>query len=146
MSSHTVAVESIRVLAARLEGITHVANTLERIGSLEDAEREAKARRDSANAEAAQAEAALLQAQESIQTIQANYVKALRAVDDGQATAQKIIEEAQNTAAQIIADANAKVIPVNTAVRAAQDELQALSSKIEAFKAERNRLLREALS
>jgi len=44
MSSHTEAVESIRVLAARLEGITKVANALERIGSLEDAERDARDR------------------------------------------------------------------------------------------------------
>ena len=44
MSQYTNAVESIRVLAARLEGITQVANALERIGSLEDAERDAKDR------------------------------------------------------------------------------------------------------
>jgi len=110
MSSHTEAVESIRVLAARLEGITKVANSLERIGSLEDAERDAKDRLESTKQTEAEVQVKVKAALTELESIRetavleaaAAAVEAQTTRDAAAASAEKLIVDAHAEADRLL--------------------------------------------
>ena len=141
MSNYTQAVQDIRQLAVRFQGITQVANALERIGSLEDAEREAKDRLSAARQAATDAEAVAKALAESRTHIANVEDKAQRIVQAGEAKAKDIIAQAEERGAGIIAEANAKANHVKAVVVAAQADLDALNAKIAAARAARRQIL-----
>jgi len=139
MSSHTEAVESIRVLAARLEGITKVANALERIGSLEDAERDAQDRLASTKQAEADVQAQVKSAVAELESVRETAIsEAAAAAVDAQATrdaglasvdklsleahaeADRLLNAARDQAAQMVtlARTNAAVADVDAIEKA----------------------------
>jgi hypothetical protein len=89
MSQYHEVVESIKVLAAKYQAIVQLANFLERFGSLEDSERDIKARVSRASEEATAAEATLLTAN--------------NAVKEAEDRARNLVPNAEAHAARIVA-------------------------------------------
>ncbi len=110
------AVDVIRQMAAKFQGITDLADVLERIGSLENAETEARARLGAIRVEVAAAEAGAVEAQHRLASIEANAKDSLEAATN-RARAVKDEAEGVNMArsAQITADATKTKTDAQTA-------------------------------
>ena len=133
MASIPEAVDSIKVLAARLEGIVQVAQVLERIGSLEQAEREAGDRLATARADATKAQARLAEIQQSVKDAEAQApviladarTRADAVIYNAEGRADVITLKAEDAAKQIKANAQAVAQRLTddaaAVVRAAQD-------------------------
>jgi hypothetical protein len=120
MSSYTDAVESIKVFAARVEGITKVAQVLERIGSLEDAEREILARVDAARKAETQAQ---LASQESVGELKRIQGQAVLDKQDADRVAQSIRDQAERDAAKVVSDAQARALSVVSEAQAKASQI-----------------------
>lgn len=144
MSSTTDAVESIRQLAAKFQGILDVANALERIGSLENAEAEVNARTQVARIAATAAEADLLVAQQKIEeaTVKANDIcaQAMHVIEEERAG---ILKEADNVRMQADEDARARVSAAETQISLLQGEAQKAKAEAEDAAAARDKAVAE---
>jgi len=127
MKNLSKAGEDLKSLANRLKAIVEVADALEAIGSIEQAERSALAQKDKAYSAAAEAEKAceiqkglLAKAKEAVEA-EHNKAKDLneraRFVSDG------LLENARGKAAVIVKDADAKSDAIAASVKAAKAEL-----------------------
>lgn len=112
MDNLTKAADDLKRLAGKFKGIVELAETLEQIGSFEQAAREATARREGALAEEKRIRETLEALNEKIkgmddlihqrrikaeQIIKAANEKALEIVKDGEGCAKKIVEDAERS-------------------------------------------------
>lgn len=101
MSNAMKAADDLKSIAARFRGIIEIAGVLEKIGSLEQAEREAHSRKESADKAASEAKKKAEVAEQAL----ARYEKEF---SDARLLSQQIISNAKQDAIGIFEKANAK--------------------------------------
>lgn len=125
MSSVQKSADDLRNLANRFRSVMEVAEVLERIGSLEQTEREAQVRKESAYAQAEEAKKSLAEVSQQLE--KANFElktiekRGLEAQESAQAKASEIVNKANRDAATIITDAKHSESEV---LAAASDKLE----------------------
>lgn len=110
MSQVQKAADDIKSFVSRIRGFIEVADTLEKIGSIEQAEREAKAKADAARSDAASAVSDLAQKQEKVSKIDEEIAYAKKSAEEIVANANKramsMVDEAGTRAQEIVRDAS----------------------------------------
>jgi DNA repair exonuclease SbcCD ATPase subunit len=140
MSRASQAADDIKNLATKFRSLLTLAEALEAIGSIEQAERDAKSRKDKAVAEEAVsaqqltlAVARLKTAEEKIADVDRNAAEIIRNAED---KAASIISEAKASASAISAESDKRVDAVKQDIVILRGSLQALQGKIDEKTAE----------
>jgi len=144
MSNLIKAAEDIRSLAKRFAPIFAVADALEKIGSIEQAERDAVIRKDAAYAEEEKAKAVLAAKHEQLKAveldIEAAKQKAEEIVSKAHAKAEEIVALSHEKSDAIVKDAKSQKEIIEKAIDSHRVKFQDLTVLIEQKKAELDKI------
>lgn len=140
MSNLSHAADSIKSMAAKFKGFLEVADALDKIGSIEQAERDAIIAKDKAYKDLEEGKMALAELQGDYEAADKKLIEIQKACvakeEAAKAKAIDIVSEANKTAEQIIKNAEFKKTEFDKYVAQKNDALNLINSEISQKKAE----------